>query len=248
MISRCNQQYSTSLFDKADRNYSHSKSHLHGTCHHPWSLLQYTESNWPTLLHNCSLYILHNPQLCVHNILTDVSIVYNAGNVICAICSFVHFMYLYTCAYNIISVYMCRDTILAEWTYSWHIPYGSVVCLGPGDREKVLADSAHILSRYKTWKALNRWVPEHRSQQDCGIASCTLWAWIAIGNWCSCRHSFPPPGCRVVLYTLTLFIDDCTDYAFSLVCPQVCQLTWTVSCGRLCMADMDEVTWLWAIT
>ena len=122
------------------------------------------------------------------------------------------YMYVHVC---ICMTCMCRYTIITEWTYSWHIPYGSVVCPGPGDREKVLADSAHILSIYTTWKMLNRWVPEYRTQQDSGTASCcTLWTWIAIGNWCTCRHSSPPPGCRVVLYTLTLFIDDCKDYAF----------------------------------
>ena len=72
----------------------------------------------------------------------------------------------------------------------------------------------------------------------------TLWTWIAIGNWCNCIHSFPPPGCRVVLYTLTLFIDDCKDYAFSLAYQQVFQQTLTVSCWGLCVAEMDEVTWL----
>ena len=84
-------------------------------------------------------------------------------------------------------------------------------------------------------KTLNRWVPEHRPQQDCGTACWTLWTWIAIGNWCSCRHSSPPPGYRVVLYTLTLFIDDCKDYAFSLACQQVCQQTWIVNCWELCV-------------
>ena len=143
---------------------------------------------------------------------------------------------------------MCRPTILTEWIYSWHIPYGSVVCPGPGDREKVPADSAHILSRYTTWKALSRWVPEHRTQQDSGTASYTLWTWIAVGKWCSCRHFIPPPGCRVVLYTLTLFIDVYKDYAFSLACQEICQLTLTVSCWGLCVAEMDEVTWLWTIT
>ena len=158
---------------------------------------------------------------------------------------------MFICIFHVlmyVSVWpVCADTQLSS--LNGLIPYHSVVDQPwtSWQREGASWQCSHLL-RYTTWKTLSMWVPEHRTQQDYGTASCTLWTWIAIGKWCSCRHSFPPPACRVVLYTLTLFIDDYKDYAFSLACQQVCQLAWTVSCWGLCVAEMEEVTWLWTIT